>query len=414
MKKFKNISSVKKYGFLKGMFITTLFHFNKLEIRLFSSFIRSFFCIKKNVVIFYSTPDYSDNARALYDYMQTNDYNNSYKMWFAVEDLNYCKKHFDNSVKYLGLRKNYGLYSLSSLYTLLLSETIVYTHKTPYPSPKFKRLKNQKLINLWHGCGYKDSEIKVDNRICSFDFALVPGPLFIQTKMKFWNAPEEKIIACGYPRYDWMLYPSKEVQSLVDVFKDNCKKLIIWMPTFRNDKHNHFKESTTKIHFPLVHSENDWKNINQVCKNLNLKLVVKSHQYQKDYGIDFEQFSNIDELTNNMLDDYSVKLYEFISFTDALITDYSSVAIDYLILNKPIAFALEDFEEYKNNRGFIFEDPLMYMPGHHMFKIDDLLSFLFDISNNNDQYKLERDRVKSQAIFNTNCYCKSIIEKIGF
>ena len=38
---------------------------------------------------------------------------------------------------------------------------------------------------------------------------------------------------------------------------------------------------------------------------------------------------------------------------DALISDYSSAAIDYLILDRPIGFLLKDVEEYGNSRGFI-------------------------------------------------------------
>lgn len=59
-------------------------------------------------------------------------------------------------------------------------------------------------------------------------------------------------------------------------------------------------------------------------------------------------------------------------YSDALITDYSSVCVDYLIVDKPIAYTLDDYEVYKQTRGFVFEDPHEYMPGHHLYRFSDL------------------------------------------
>ena len=47
------------------------------------------------------------------------------------------------------------------------------------------------------------------------------------------------------------------------------------------------------------------------------------------------------------LEQADVQLYETLSFVDALITDYSSVAIDYLLMDRPIAFTLDDYEKYR-------------------------------------------------------------------
>ena len=49
--------------------------------------------------------------------------------------------------------------------------------------------------------------------------------------------------------------------------------------------------------------------------------------------------------------------------SDALITDYSSVYFDYLLLDKPIGFTVDDMELYIKDRGFIFNNPEEYMPG---------------------------------------------------
>ena len=53
-----------------------------------------------------------------------------------------------------------------------------------------------------------------------------------------------------------------------------------------------------------------------------------------------------------------IKLYELIGISDGLLSDYSSVAVDYLLLDRPLGYVLADYNIYKEKRGFVFEDPL--------------------------------------------------------
>ena len=101
--------------------------------------------------------------------------------------------------------------------------------------------------------------------------------------------------------------------------------------------------------------------------------------------------------------------------TDALITDYSSVAIDYLLLDKPIGFTLDDFEEYRKTRGFIFEDPKKYMPGHHIYSFSDLCDFLSSVSDGYDPFWEQRASVRLAAHNKpTSTYCEEVLRYFGF
>ena len=57
------------------------------------------------------------------------------------------------------------------------------------------------------------------------------------------------------------------------------------------------------------------------------------------------------------LRDRSLSLYEFLGATDLLISDISSVVIDYLLLDRPVIHAFSDLEEYETSRGFTV-DPI--------------------------------------------------------
>ena len=60
---------------------------------------------------------------------------------------------------------------------------------------------------------------------------------------------------------------------------------------------------------------------------------------------------------------HMLTIYHIMDAFDVLVTDYSSVYVDFLLLNKPIIFSCPDIEVYKRDRGFIVDDPEMFMPG---------------------------------------------------
>ena len=143
---------------------------------------------------------------------------------------------------------------------------------------------------------------------------------------------------------------------------------------------------------------------------------MKLHRLQPDYNIPFDDFSNIKKINNDTFEKVDVQMYKFLAFTDALISDYSSIAVDYLIIDRPIAFALQDYEEYKRTRGFVFEEPRDYMPGHHLYCLNDLIGFISDVSLGLDPYKNKRLEMRNVAISISDDYCKDLLDyldKVG-
>ena len=158
----------------------------------------------------------------------------------------------------------------------------------------------------------------------------------------------------------------------------------------------------------------DWLKIDEVCADNQIRLLLKLHPIQKMYDIDFSVLKNIQIIAQDFFTKHHVEMYEFIALTDGLISDYSSIAIDYLIVDKPMAFTLDDYKQYKEKRGFVFDNPLDYMPGHHLYNLQDLIAFLQDISDGNDLYKCKRQEMLGLAIRLSDCYCRDIAEGLGF
>jgi CDP-glycerol glycerophosphotransferase (TagB/SpsB family) len=89
-----------------------------------------------------------------------------------------------------------------------------------------------------------------------------------------------------------------------------------------------------------------------------------------------------------------VHAYKLMTQMDAMISDYSSIVFDYMLLDRPIAWALEDVEHYKIE--FLMENPLDFMPGEKIYNLSDLFAFLEHVSNGVDLFKAERNIVSNK------------------
>ena len=117
-------------------------------------------------------------------------------------------------------------------------------------------------------------------------------------------------------------------------------------------------------------------------------MIVKIHPRQR---INFEVSSRSNII---YLDGKSVKrlhAYKLLTQMDAMITDYSSIVFDYMLLDRPCAWVLEDREHYKID--YLMDNPDEYMPGEKIYKMDDLLCFLKDVSEGRDTYREKRREI---------------------
>ena len=407
LKKYKELSRIVGHTYAPFCFIYYFIH--RLLESLYMYFLRRVFPVNNNLIILRSMPDYADNARALVEYMINNGYAKKYNICFDVSDTKKYK-NIENQIEFISFETKLGLYRLKNLKMIVTAKYLMSTHKPLLIRSRAR--KEQIIINLWHGCGYKDKSSQQGNGHAVFDFAIVPGELFVKPKSYFWNIEEEKILPIGYPRYDWLREGDRGARHVLDTFKNSAEsKVVLWMPTYRADKRGVYTDSNSITQFPLVEKVEKWLELDKYCAKLDIVLVVKLHPFQREYGIPFDILSNIKEITNKIFEDSDVPMYKFIAQTDALISDYSSVAVDYLIVNRPIAFTLDDYEVYKSTRGFVFDNPRIYMPGHHLYSFEDLMCFLKDISTGKDEYREERKKMKSIAIFQTSNYRKTLLDK---
>lgn len=331
--------------------------------------------IKKNLILFESIGDMSDNAYPVFEYLLNNT--SKYKFVWVVKD----PKKYKNSkrVKYIA----YNLRSIKSIYYFAKAKCCFYTHEPCGIQNKKKQLR----IYLTHGFSYKNTKNQFWD--VNFNTAVIRMSDYHRQLGDACNPGEMKIsLSLGYPRTDVLVTGA----SIPEKIRNGYDKLFVWLPTFRTHKNDFtvYKNNAVK-EFSLI-SPNNLKEINETLKSCNSLLIIKYHPSQKLEKADFEELTNIKTLSNDDLLNSGVKLYDLLSVSDALITDFSSVFADYLLTDKPIAFELSDYRNYADGKGFIIDDPLEHMPGKFIYNLSDFNDFINDVVSGKDDYKEKRKK----------------------
>ncbi len=347
--------------------------------------------IDKMMIIFESEGDLCDNAYALYDcFMKFPEYS-SYHIYWAVDDVEEAKKSnlTDRRVQFIS--KNTNKINFSLMVALAHTRYYIYDHNNLYAYLKLKKRSKQTIAYLSHGRGFK--AIKGYNK-GYFDVMFATGDIPAKGLSYFWGCKYEDVKQLGYPRIDYFFenneYAFNQLDALINLSK--YEKTIMWMPTFRQSNNEAISENYIKNEtgLPLIHSKQELLDLNEFLKAYNALLVLKVHHLQADLPVFSEKFSNIIILRDQELKQVSVQLYQFVALTDALITDYSSISIDYLPLDKPVVYTLDDYEQYAQSRGFYPDNAVDYFKGAHVYNLESLKESLKDICEGKDIYKDER------------------------
>ena len=159
---------------------------------------------------------------------------------------------------------------------------------------------------------------------------------------------------------------------------------------------------------PLIENREELLLLEECCKKTKTRLVIKRHPFQSRYPEEEEALSGIVFIDQKDLEQEQVALYALLHYSDGLVNDYSSVAVDYMLLHKPMAFSLEDYEEYRATRGFSVDDPLKYMPGNHLYKAEDFVQFVREVAAGEDAFRQQREELFDQMHIRSENYSRNV------
>ena len=336
----------------------------------------------KNKIVLESHPDFSDCAKAMYDYLIKNGKRKYKFVWLVDNPKKYNNLKLDNTI-FLNVNKPI---SLKYIYHIATSKYLMFGNR----EIRWIDLKKQIVVSLTHGLPFKKSRglLPSDH---TFNYLLSSSEEISPYMADEFITTTDKCIVTGLPRNDVLFQKNKNVEKLVKKFN----KFIIWLPTYKKHKNVDIVDSKkyqNKV-IPLF-TENDLIELNKELQKNNTLLILKFHPAQDLTTFKDIKLTNIFLWKNEELEKNNINLYSLLAYSDALITDYSSVGADYLLTDKPLAYVRDDIDEYSEKRGFCFTDIDKMSPGSKIKTKEEFIKFVNDIIKGKDEYKQSRKKIK--------------------
>lgn len=262
-------------------------------------------------------------------------------------------------------------------------------NNTSFP-PYFSRRDGQKYLNTWHGTPFK--ALGRDERNDFFPWRNIARN-FLHTTHLLSSNPHTtrvlleqfqvrdlyrgKILEIGYPRIDRSLcMGDEERRQIRERFGAGpSDRLVLFAPTFRGT-----------VGAPTLDLAELERDLNALLA-LPIRLVFRGHYFVEN-AFRSGQFSDLiapDDLDTNAL----------LAAADFIISDYSSLVVDALVLKKKLLLYVLDFEAYHSERGLYFE--LDELPGEKARTRDELVATLRGLLEGNLRYDEARDdRIREQ------------------
>lgn len=231
-------------------------------------------------------------------------------------------------------------------------------------------------FQLWHGLPLKKIgfDVKHQNtlkRIINwvrskttdrYTYILSPSPHFDECFASAFKVNKRSIIHSLYPRCDGFRFVNMSRNEFTNTLGvPPNSRIAFYLPTHRNEGKDPKK---------IAELINNIKSLNALANKANLIVIIKPHYYDSS-NFSEESFGNI-IITKSLPCD----LYESLSFSDFIITDYSSISLDYMITGKPIFFYTPDMDDYeKNDRpGYFNYSSILLGAAHDINTLADQIS----------------------------------------
>jgi CDP-glycerol glycerophosphotransferase len=186
-----------------------------------------------------------------------------------------------------------------------------------------------KFFDVWHGIpfkGFDADDFRVQRR---FDEIWVASPLLKRLYAERFGFDDDKLVATGYPRTDQLVRPTKsrdEILGELGLASLADRKFVLYAPTWRHD-------SRPGGIYPFdLDGRTFLSRLADICANAGATLLVRSHL--NSAARETPVLDNVIYLSANEYPNTE----ETLLVSDVLVCDWSSIAFDYLLLNRPMIF----------------------------------------------------------------------------
>lgn len=367
----------------------------------------------KNMILFGGWGDSQrENEMALRDCLVAKGYDKKYKIiWFSDKEVD---ETIDKQSGYEILHRTklatyHNVRDIFKYYNVLYRSKYLFFEN--HAKPKVR--KKQKNVYLNHGVPPIKQTKYTIILPKSTDICVCTSPEIADIVCEQYTVDTEKLLYCGNPRFDHLFLEEKYIERFLQGKKYD--KIILWVPTFRQHNILLSRWDSNRLYecgIPLIEKIEDFEVINRKLQELNVCLMIKPHPLQDLSFVKVNQLTNIVLLLQEDLNREKIGVNCVIKDVDAMITDYSTISFDFMLLDRPIAYAVDDMEDY--NVGFSTESPLDWMPGRHMKNKEEMLLFIEDVCKGIDEKRQERNVVRDKVHINKKGgNSEELIRKLG-
>lgn len=282
--------------------------------------------------------EFTWNAKSLFLNGMQSFHTLGYNIYFVIDDQQ----------ERMSLIKKYGDFFITSKNKndrkIILEAAVWVLSTLETPLSGFFLNRHRFVYHLGHGTpikniGLMEKNVSIPKKIFYFlnktniSVFLSTSAFFVEYMSKAFGVKKERIVVAPQPRIDDFI--SRRDSVLKN--KADGYKYILYAPTWR-----HY--SDTKL-FPF--SDFDLTSFSAQLKKNKIIVLLRLHPRFENESRPF-LCENIISFDSKMCADVSDSLWEI----DGLITDYSSIYCDYLLLNKPVAFIPYDRIRYEQEIGF--------------------------------------------------------------
>ena len=236
-------------------------------------------------------------------------------------------------------------------------------------------------VNLWHGVPLKMIErdiaqsnnalaqanhgsplVRAANKVLRpqlserYDYILGTSRATCERFAGAFGVPTSQVINGGYPRTDVLLsreenprFRMPEEERVIEqclAYHSEGTRVLLYMPTFRD-----WRNDADRV-IPI-----DWAALDTLLQQHGGALFCKLHPNDQARLPDLAGLSRVHLIPS------SVDPYPILRHTDALMSDYSSIFFDYLLLDRPVVFYPYDLDDYRKYSRALYDDYDTVTPG---------------------------------------------------
>lgn len=260
-------------------------------------------------------------------------------------------------------------------------------------------ISNQVVVDLnYFTCAMKNDILDRDNPYYmgvenvgkEYTYIIGTSEIAIRLTMPEMTIPYKRYVNIGLCRNDYVLngdkceWLRKEIMGNVSY---TVKNIVLYTPTHRDYESNLAGDNSRSI---LGFSYDNLK-LSKFLQNNGIVFICKLHPKQNALVVE-------SELPEGLIlhrPDERYGLTELMQISDVLVTDYTSVYFDYLLLDKPIIFNFYDLEVYKRERGVPCEPMSAISAGEIVYNEEEMMHALLNIEDNKKDYREMRKFVRN-------------------